>query len=159
MNRPSVTGGLLRVAMTEWALGCQCKWRIRPNSRAASHDMHLSRSIEVSISRTTLQVPSALCLSSYWSCQCSSSSRQSGRLRSSVQGGDLHYLRAPSNAVRIFMAQIQLSNTGGNLRLEPDGRCTLHMNSLACTVRVPMKVPSFSLLGPESLVQSLSLLQ
>ena len=51
-----------------------------------------------------------------------------------AQGGDLHYLRAPSNAVRIFMAQIQLSNTGGNLRLEPDGRCTLHMNSLACTV-------------------------
>ena len=29
---------------------------------------------------------------------------------------------------------LQASNTGGNLRLEPDGRCTLHMNSLACTV-------------------------
>ena len=40
----------------------------------------------------------------YRSCQCSSSSRQSVRLRGSVQDGDLHYLRAPSNGLAIFVA-------------------------------------------------------
>ena len=78
--------------------------------RGGNHGQHIMRTQHTLFISYILQVTLALCLSSYRSCQSSSSSRQSVRLRDSVQGGVLHYLRAPSNAVRIFMAQIQLSS-------------------------------------------------
>ena len=72
--------------------------------RGGNHGQHIMRTQHTLFISYILQVTSALCLSSYRSCQSSSSSRQSVRLRDSVQGGVLHYLRAPSNGVAIFGA-------------------------------------------------------
>ena len=63
------------------------------------------------------------------SCLPPSSSRQSVRLRGSVPDGDLHYLRAPSNGVALFVAPIHEQDVRISRDRQSQQRCRIGLSS------------------------------